>query len=128
MRCIPDNIMPMNDGRPCTLERTSKATANSRTKPLMTWMKFESTLRLARPRLSTPITRPSTIEPATVPIPPANLDIFAREGLVERVRTQGPVFKRTLERLYDIPIAGDVRGAGYFLGTELTRDQQTRVQ
>jgi len=39
--------------------------------PLMIWMKFEWTLRLARPRLSTPITKPPTIEPETVPIPPA---------------------------------------------------------
>jgi len=64
--------------------------------------------------------------PVSAAVALANLDIFEREGLVERVRTQGPVFKKTLERLYDIPIVGDVRGAGYFLGIELTRDQQTR--
>ncbi|GAA3821210.1 aspartate aminotransferase family protein [Cellulomonas soli] len=56
----------------------------------------------------------------------ANLDILEREGLVDRVRTLGPAFKATLERLYDIPIVGDVRGAGYFLGLELTRDPATR--
>ena len=72
MRFIPDMIMAMNDGRPCCLERTSKATAKSRAMPLMIWMKFESTVRLARPRLSTPITKPPTIEPETVPIPPGN--------------------------------------------------------
>jgi adenosylmethionine-8-amino-7-oxononanoate aminotransferase len=64
--------------------------------------------------------------PVSAALPLANLDIFEREGLVDRVRTQGPVFKKTLERLYDIPIVGDVRGAGYFLGIELTCDQQTR--
>jgi adenosylmethionine-8-amino-7-oxononanoate aminotransferase len=64
--------------------------------------------------------------PVSAAVALANLDIFEREGLVERVRTLGPVFKKTLEGLYDIPIVGDVRGAGYFLGIELTRDQQTR--
>ncbi len=56
----------------------------------------------------------------------ANLDIFEKEALVERVREQGPVFKATLDKLYDIPIVGDVRGSGYFYGIELTRDQATR--
>lgn len=56
----------------------------------------------------------------------ANLDIFEREGLVDRVRELGPVFRATLDRLRDIPIVGDVRGSGYFYGIELTRDQTTR--
>lgn len=64
--------------------------------------------------------------PVSAAVALANLDIFEREELVERVRTLGPVFKRTLERLYDVPIVGDVRGAGYFLGIELTRDPATR--
>ena len=32
----------------------------------------------------------------------------------------------TLDALYDIPIVGDVRGAGYFWGIELVADQRTR--
>jgi len=31
-----------------------------------------------------------------------------------------------LERLYDLPIVGDVRGAGYFWGIELVKDKATR--
>ena len=64
--------------------------------------------------------------PVSAAVALANLDLFEREGLVDRVRTLGPVFKRTIERLYDLPIVGDVRGAGYFLGLELTRDPSTR--
>ncbi|MCI1663291.1 MAG: aspartate aminotransferase family protein [Actinomyces sp.] len=64
--------------------------------------------------------------PVSAAVALANLDIFEREGLVERVRTLGPAFRRTLDRLRDIPIVGDVRGSGYFYGIELTRDQATR--
>ncbi len=56
----------------------------------------------------------------------ANLDIFDREGLNDHVRANAPVFRATLERLLDLPIVGDVRGAGYFYGIELVKDQHTR--
>jgi adenosylmethionine-8-amino-7-oxononanoate aminotransferase len=56
----------------------------------------------------------------------ANLDLFEAEGLVDRVRQLSPSFRAELEALKDIPIVGDVRGAGYFFGIELTRDQATR--
>ncbi len=64
--------------------------------------------------------------PVSAAVALANLDIFEREGLVEQVQRQGPAFKATLERLFDIPIVGDVRGSGYFYGIELTRDPHTR--
>ena len=35
-------------------------------------------------------------------------------------------FRQTLERLRDLPIVGDVRGAGYFYGIELVKDKETR--
>ena len=56
----------------------------------------------------------------------ANLDIFEREHLTDRVHTNAPIFAATLEKLYDLPIVGDVRGAGYFYGIELVKDKVTR--
>ncbi|GAA1807798.1 aspartate aminotransferase family protein [Luedemannella flava] len=57
----------------------------------------------------------------------ANLDLFEREGLLEHVRTNAPVFRSYLERLRDLPIVGDVRGDGFFYGIELVKDQATRA-
>ena len=56
----------------------------------------------------------------------ANLDIFEREGLNDRVKQNAPVFRATLEKLLDLPLVGDVRGAGYFYGIELVKDKATR--
>ena len=56
----------------------------------------------------------------------ANLDHFEREGLMQHVRDNEAAFRTTLERLYDLPIVGDVRGAGFFYGIELVKDRETR--
>ncbi|MDA0565467.1 aspartate aminotransferase family protein [Streptomonospora sp. S1-112] len=56
----------------------------------------------------------------------ANLDVIESEGLLENVRRNAPVFRATLEKLYDLPIVGDVRGDGYFYGIELVKDRDTR--
>ena len=56
----------------------------------------------------------------------ANLDIFEREGLNDHVKENAPTFRATLEKLLDLPIVGDVRGAGYFYGIELVKDKETR--
>jgi adenosylmethionine-8-amino-7-oxononanoate aminotransferase len=56
----------------------------------------------------------------------ANLDIFEREGLNAHVKENAPAFRSTLERLLDLPLVGDVRGAGYFYGIELVKDKATR--
>jgi adenosylmethionine-8-amino-7-oxononanoate aminotransferase len=56
----------------------------------------------------------------------ANLEIFEREKLVDNVRTNSPVFRKTLEKLYDLPIVGDVRGDGYFFAIELVKDQRSK--
>jgi adenosylmethionine-8-amino-7-oxononanoate aminotransferase len=55
-----------------------------------------------------------------------NLDIFEEEDLNGNVRRNAAAFKATLEKLKDIPIVGDVRGAGYFYGIELVKDQATK--
>jgi adenosylmethionine-8-amino-7-oxononanoate aminotransferase len=56
----------------------------------------------------------------------ANLDIFERENLNDHVKANAGSFRATLEKLLDLPIVGDVRGAGYFYGIELVKDQATR--
>ncbi|MHB1489515.1 beta-alanine--pyruvate aminotransferase [mine drainage metagenome] len=64
--------------------------------------------------------------PVSAAVAMANLDIFEREKLTDRVHENGPVFRRTLEKLLDLPIVGDVRGDGYFYGIELVKDKATR--
>jgi adenosylmethionine-8-amino-7-oxononanoate aminotransferase len=38
-----------------------------------------------------------------------------------------PVFRETLESLRDVPIVGDVRGAGFFWAIELVKDRETNA-
>ena len=56
----------------------------------------------------------------------ANLDLMEREDLNGHVRANEDAFRKTLEKLLDLDIVGDVRGAGYFYGIELVKDKQTR--
>jgi hypothetical protein len=56
----------------------------------------------------------------------ANLDIFEREDLCGHVLAKEDELRATLEDLRDIPIVGDVRGAGYFHAIELVKDQETK--
>ncbi len=56
----------------------------------------------------------------------ANLDIFEREGINDHVKEMAPAFRATLEKLYDLPIVGDVRGEGFFYGIELVKDKTTK--
>ncbi|ORA59300.1 aspartate aminotransferase family protein [Mycobacteroides franklinii] len=65
--------------------------------------------------------------PVSAAVALANLDIFEREGLNDRVRANAPVFRATLEKLHDLPIVGDVRGEGYFYGIELVKDKATKA-
>jgi adenosylmethionine-8-amino-7-oxononanoate aminotransferase len=64
--------------------------------------------------------------PVSTAVGLANLDIFEREGLNDRVKRHAAAFRSTLEKLYDLPIVGDVRGEGYFYGVELVKDQATK--
>ncbi|WP_432564090.1 aspartate aminotransferase family protein [Kineococcus sp. SYSU DK003] len=65
--------------------------------------------------------------PVSAAVAMANLDVFEREGLVQHVHENGPRFRAALERLLDLPIVGDVRGAGFFYGIELVKDKATRA-
>ena len=55
-----------------------------------------------------------------------NIEIMKRERIPEHVRENEDAFRATLGQLLDIPIVGDVRGAGYFLALELVKDKDTR--
>ena len=57
----------------------------------------------------------------------ANIEIFEREDLNGHVRAHEAEFEAMLEGLRDIPIVGDVRGAGYFRAIELVKDQETKA-
>ncbi len=56
-----------------------------------------------------------------------NIEIMKRERIVEGVREHEARFRSTLEQLLDLPIVGDVRGAGFLYAIELVRDKDTRT-
>jgi adenosylmethionine-8-amino-7-oxononanoate aminotransferase len=56
----------------------------------------------------------------------ANIDVMEREDLCGHVRANEARFREMLEGLRDLPIVGDVRGAGYFQAIELVKDQDTK--
>jgi adenosylmethionine-8-amino-7-oxononanoate aminotransferase len=58
----------------------------------------------------------------------ANLEAFENEGILEHVRSNERPFREMLESLRDIPIVGDVRGAGFFHAIELVKDQDSDEQ
>jgi adenosylmethionine-8-amino-7-oxononanoate aminotransferase len=65
--------------------------------------------------------------PVCAAVAMANLDIFEREDLCGHVRAKEGEFRRMLEGIHDdLPIVGDVRGAGYFHALELVKDKDTK--
>jgi adenosylmethionine-8-amino-7-oxononanoate aminotransferase len=64
--------------------------------------------------------------PVAAAIALANLDVFEREDLCGNVLRNEGDFRSMLESMRDIPIVGDVRGAGYFQAIELVKDQETK--
>jgi adenosylmethionine-8-amino-7-oxononanoate aminotransferase len=63
--------------------------------------------------------------PVAAAIALANIEVFERDDLCGHVRAKEGEFRATLETLRDIPIVGDVRGAGFFHAIELVRNQET---
>ena len=55
-----------------------------------------------------------------------NLDVFEKEDLCGHVLRKEGEFREKLETLREIPIVGDVRGAGFFHAIELVKDRETR--
>src|SRR5881227_1788093 len=56
----------------------------------------------------------------------ANINVIEREELCGRVREMEGPFREMLESLRDLPIVGDIRGAGYFHAIELVKDKDTK--
>ena len=56
----------------------------------------------------------------------ANLDVFEGDNLLGNVRANEDGFRAALDKLTDLPIVGNVRGAGYFYGIELVKDKDTK--
>ena len=56
----------------------------------------------------------------------ANLDALEHEGVIDNVRANEAGLRAMLESLRDLPIVGDVRGAGYFQAIELVKDKETK--
>jgi adenosylmethionine-8-amino-7-oxononanoate aminotransferase len=55
-----------------------------------------------------------------------NIEIMKRERIVEHVAAEQDAFRATLAQLLDLPIAGDLRGTGFFYALELVKDKDTR--
>jgi adenosylmethionine-8-amino-7-oxononanoate aminotransferase len=56
-----------------------------------------------------------------------NIEIMRRERIVEHVRASEADFRAALEPLLELPIVGDLRGAGFFYALELVKDKDTRT-
>jgi adenosylmethionine-8-amino-7-oxononanoate aminotransferase len=65
--------------------------------------------------------------PVSCAVALANIALMEREDVLGNVRAHEATFRAALEDLADLPIVGDVRGAGYFWGVELVKDRATRT-
>jgi adenosylmethionine-8-amino-7-oxononanoate aminotransferase len=54
------------------------------------------------------------------------LDIYEREDIGGNVRANEPQVRELLDGLRDLPLVGDVRGAGHFFALELVKDKGTK--
>jgi adenosylmethionine-8-amino-7-oxononanoate aminotransferase len=53
-----------------------------------------------------------------------NIDIFERDRVLDNVKALEGHLQRRLEGLRELPIVGDVRGAGFFWAVELIKDER----
>lgn len=89
---------------------------------------------IASDRLFEPFSKDATFShgytfgghPVSTAVAMANLDLMEREGLNDQVHHLSGDFRQTLEKLLDLTLVGDVRGAGYFFGIELVKDKDTK--
>jgi len=58
----------------------------------------------------------------------ANLEIFEREPVLERVAQRSEQLAKRLEELRALPSVGDIRQRGLMVGIELVRDRETRAR
>jgi adenosylmethionine-8-amino-7-oxononanoate aminotransferase len=64
--------------------------------------------------------------PMACAVAQANIDVLEREQLCQHVLEREDAFRAMLDGLRDLPIVGDVRGAGFFHAIELVKDKQTK--
>jgi adenosylmethionine-8-amino-7-oxononanoate aminotransferase len=60
--------------------------------------------------------------PVSAAIALKNIEIFERDGVLENVRELEGYLQERLQTLRELPIVGDVRGAGFFWAVELVKD------
>jgi hypothetical protein len=65
--------------------------------------------------------------PVSCAVALANLDVFEGEQILQHVQSTEGEFRGALETLYELPIVGNIRGAGFFYGIELVKDKETRL-
>jgi adenosylmethionine-8-amino-7-oxononanoate aminotransferase len=66
--------------------------------------------------------------PVSCAVANANLDLFEREQLCANVLANETALEQTLRKLEDLPIVGNIRGAGYFWAIELVKDRATKAE
>ncbi len=90
---------------------------------------------MANERVMEPFTKPGTMythgmtfggHPVQAAVALKNIEIMKRDSILEHVRSSEPRFRETLEQLLELPIVGDLRGAGYFYALELVKNKETR--
>jgi adenosylmethionine-8-amino-7-oxononanoate aminotransferase len=64
--------------------------------------------------------------PVAAAVALANIDLLERDDLCGHVRRKEGELRAMLDGLRDIPIVGDVRGAGFFHAIELVKDRDTK--
>ncbi|MGH2913834.1 MAG: aspartate aminotransferase family protein, partial [Solirubrobacteraceae bacterium] len=92
---------------------------------------------IASPRIAEPfVSKRATFDhgltfgghPVAAAVALANIDLIERDDLLGNVTRNEGRFESALRGLLDIPLVGDVRGAGYFWAIELVKDADTREQ
>jgi len=54
--------------------------------------------------------------------------MYDEMNLIDHVQANQDNFKKTLDKLSDLDIVGDVRGTGYFYAIELVKDKETKAR
>ncbi len=55
-----------------------------------------------------------------------NIEIMKRERVIEHVQENGDMLRERLASLLELPIAGDLRGVGWFYALELVKDKESK--